>query len=107
VVFEGTALGDDFSRNMGLNSTQALATNVTGIIVPLSGHWMPKEQPEFVHCETYKILQPVICIYATTKHKGNYTVSQYMNKKENSQSCNHLELQIQRPRQGRMNIIHL
>ena len=31
-----------------LNSTQALATNVHGIIVPLSGHWIPEEQPDFV-----------------------------------------------------------
>jgi pimeloyl-ACP methyl ester carboxylesterase len=26
----------------------ALAANVTGVIVPLSGHWIPEEQPEFV-----------------------------------------------------------
>jgi len=31
-----------------LESTQALATNVTGITVPFSGHWIPEEQPEFV-----------------------------------------------------------
>ena len=48
MVFEGPALGGDFPGNMGLSSTQAFATNVTGIIVPLSGHWMPKEQPELV-----------------------------------------------------------
>jgi pimeloyl-ACP methyl ester carboxylesterase len=26
----------------------ALAANVTGVIVPLSGHWIPEEQPGFV-----------------------------------------------------------
>jgi hypothetical protein len=56
VVFEGTALGGDFSMNMGLNSTQALATNVTGIILPLSGYWMPKEQPELVIAKLIKFL---------------------------------------------------
>ena len=42
------ALGGDFPGNFALNSTQALATNVTGITVPLSGHWIPEEQPQFV-----------------------------------------------------------
>jgi pimeloyl-ACP methyl ester carboxylesterase len=42
------ALGGDFPGNFGLSSTQALAANVTGITVPLSGHWIPEEQPEFV-----------------------------------------------------------
>jgi pimeloyl-ACP methyl ester carboxylesterase len=42
------ALGGDFPASFGLSSTQALAANVTGIIVPLSGHWIPEEQPEFV-----------------------------------------------------------
>jgi pimeloyl-ACP methyl ester carboxylesterase len=41
-------LGGDFPGNFGLSSTQALAANVTGVIVPLSGHWIPEEQPEFV-----------------------------------------------------------
>jgi pimeloyl-ACP methyl ester carboxylesterase len=31
-----------------LSSTQALASNVTGVTVPLSGHWIPEEQPQFV-----------------------------------------------------------
>ena len=42
------ALGGDFPGNFALSSTQALATNVTGVTVPLSGHWIPEEQPEFV-----------------------------------------------------------
>ena len=42
------ALGGDFPGNFALTSTQALAENVTGITVPLSGHWIPEEQPKFV-----------------------------------------------------------
>jgi pimeloyl-ACP methyl ester carboxylesterase len=42
------ALGGDFPGNFGLSSTQALAANVTGVTVPLSGHWIPEEQPQFV-----------------------------------------------------------
>ena len=42
------AVGGDLPGNFGLSSTQALAANVTGIIVPLSGHWIPEEQPQFV-----------------------------------------------------------
>ena len=42
------ALGGDYPGNFALSSTQALATNVTGITVPLSGHWIPEEQPQFV-----------------------------------------------------------
>jgi pimeloyl-ACP methyl ester carboxylesterase len=42
------ALGGDFPGNTTLNSTQALAENVQGVIVPLSGHWIPEEQPNFV-----------------------------------------------------------
>ena len=42
------ALGGDYSGNFALSSTQHLATNVTGITVPLSGHWIPEEQPKFV-----------------------------------------------------------
>jgi pimeloyl-ACP methyl ester carboxylesterase len=42
------ALGGDFPGNFALTSTQALAANATGVTVPLSGHWIPEEQPEFV-----------------------------------------------------------
>ena len=42
------ALGGDYPGNFALASTQALAANVTGITVPLSGHWIPEEQPKFV-----------------------------------------------------------
>ena len=42
------ALGGDYPGNFALDSTKALDTNVTGITVPLSGHWIPEEQPQFV-----------------------------------------------------------
>jgi pimeloyl-ACP methyl ester carboxylesterase len=42
------ALGGNFPGNLALNSTQLLAANVTGITVPLSGHWIPEEQPQLV-----------------------------------------------------------
>jgi pimeloyl-ACP methyl ester carboxylesterase len=42
------AVGGDLPGNFALSSTQALAANVTGVTVPLSGHWIPEEQPEFV-----------------------------------------------------------
>jgi pimeloyl-ACP methyl ester carboxylesterase len=41
-------LGGDLPGNLTLNSTQALAANVTGITVPLSGHYIAEEQPQFV-----------------------------------------------------------
>jgi pimeloyl-ACP methyl ester carboxylesterase len=42
------ALGGDLPGNVTLNSTQALAANVTGITVPLSGHYIAEEQPKFL-----------------------------------------------------------
>jgi pimeloyl-ACP methyl ester carboxylesterase len=42
------ALGGDLPGNVTLNSTQALAANVTGITVPLSGHYIAEEQPDVV-----------------------------------------------------------
>jgi pimeloyl-ACP methyl ester carboxylesterase len=42
------ALGGDLPGSTTLKATQALAENVTGVIVPLSGHWIPEEQPQFV-----------------------------------------------------------
>ena len=42
------ALGRDLPGSTTLKATQALAENVTGVTVPLSGHWIPEEQPEFV-----------------------------------------------------------
>jgi pimeloyl-ACP methyl ester carboxylesterase len=42
------ALGGHLPGNFALESIQALATNVKGVIVPLSGYWIPEEQPQFV-----------------------------------------------------------
>jgi pimeloyl-ACP methyl ester carboxylesterase len=42
------ALGGHLPGNFAFESTQNLATNVEGIKVPLSGHWIPEEQPGFV-----------------------------------------------------------
>jgi pimeloyl-ACP methyl ester carboxylesterase len=42
------AFGGDLPGSTTLKATQALAANVTGVTVPLSGHWIPEEQPDFV-----------------------------------------------------------
>jgi pimeloyl-ACP methyl ester carboxylesterase len=42
------AVGGDAPGNAPLNSTQPLAENAQGVIVPLSGHFIPEEQPDFV-----------------------------------------------------------
>jgi hypothetical protein len=42
------ALGGVLSVKFALNTTQELASNVKGIIVPLSEHWIAEEQPDFV-----------------------------------------------------------
>ena len=42
------ALGGDYPGNFAFSSLQSLATNVKGVTVPLSGHWIPEEQPAFV-----------------------------------------------------------
>jgi pimeloyl-ACP methyl ester carboxylesterase len=42
------AFGGDVPGNPVLNGVKALAENVNGTVVPLSGHWIPEEQPEFV-----------------------------------------------------------
>jgi pimeloyl-ACP methyl ester carboxylesterase len=42
------SLGGDVPGNFAYSSLQSLASNVTGITVPLSGHWIPEEQPKFV-----------------------------------------------------------
>jgi pimeloyl-ACP methyl ester carboxylesterase len=41
-------LGGDLPGNFALSSIQSLASNVSGVTVPLSGHWIPEEQPDFV-----------------------------------------------------------
>jgi pimeloyl-ACP methyl ester carboxylesterase len=42
------ALGGDLPGNFSLTPMQQLAANVEGVTVPLSGHWIPEEQPGFV-----------------------------------------------------------
>ena len=37
-----------YMAGLSLYGTQRLAQNVTGIKVPLSGHWFPEEQSKFV-----------------------------------------------------------
>jgi pimeloyl-ACP methyl ester carboxylesterase len=48
------ALGGDYAGNFAYSSLQSLAPNVTGITVPLSGHWIPEEQPKFVVDQLFK-----------------------------------------------------
>jgi len=48
------ALGGDIPGNFAFSSLQSLASNVTGITVPLSGHWIPEEQPQFVVDQLFK-----------------------------------------------------
>jgi pimeloyl-ACP methyl ester carboxylesterase len=48
------ALGGDLPGNFALSSTEALAANVKGLTVPLSGHWIPEEQPGFVIDQLFK-----------------------------------------------------
>jgi pimeloyl-ACP methyl ester carboxylesterase len=48
------ALGGDAPGNFALDSTQGLAENVKGVIVPLSGHYIPEERPDFVTKELFK-----------------------------------------------------
>ena len=33
---------------LNIYSMEKLAQNVTGIIIPNSGHWIPEEQPKFI-----------------------------------------------------------
>ncbi len=42
------ALGGDAPGNFALESTKGLAENIKGVIVPLSGHYIPEEQPDVV-----------------------------------------------------------
>ena len=41
------ALGGDIPGNFALSSLQSLATDVKGVTVPFSGHWIPEERPDF------------------------------------------------------------
>jgi hypothetical protein len=47
----------DLPGNFALYSIQQLDANVQGITVPLSGHWIPEEQPDFVVDVLFKFLR--------------------------------------------------
>ena len=48
-------LGREYSLgNSSLISMKSLATDVRGVIVPLSGHWIPEERPDFLIKELVK-----------------------------------------------------
>jgi pimeloyl-ACP methyl ester carboxylesterase len=46
--------GGNVTINYALYGMQKLAQNVTGIKVPLSGHWIPEERPDFVVDQLFK-----------------------------------------------------
>jgi pimeloyl-ACP methyl ester carboxylesterase len=48
------AFGGDAPGNFALDSTQGLAENVKGVIVPLSGHYIAEERPDFLIKELVK-----------------------------------------------------
>jgi len=48
------ALGGDVPGNPVLDSIKPLGVNVSGTVVPLSGHWIPEEQPKFVLDQLFK-----------------------------------------------------
>ena len=50
------ALGGDIPGNFALSSLQSLATDVKGVTVPFSGHWIPEERPNFVLNQLFKFL---------------------------------------------------
>jgi pimeloyl-ACP methyl ester carboxylesterase len=49
--------GGDVPGNPVLDSIKPLGVNVTGTIVPSSGHWIPEEQPDFVLDQLFKFFQ--------------------------------------------------
>jgi pimeloyl-ACP methyl ester carboxylesterase len=59
------ALDGDLPGNFALSSLQSLATNVTGVTVPFSGHWIPEERPDFVLDQLSKFFRN-----RTIKNKG-------------------------------------
>jgi pimeloyl-ACP methyl ester carboxylesterase len=48
------AFGGDVPGNPALDSIKPLGVNVSGTVVPLSGHWIPEEQPKFVIDQLFK-----------------------------------------------------
>jgi pimeloyl-ACP methyl ester carboxylesterase len=44
----GNDVISEITRFPVANAVKAIDQNVTGVRVPLSGHWIPEEQPQFV-----------------------------------------------------------
>jgi pimeloyl-ACP methyl ester carboxylesterase len=44
----------DLPQDIMLSSMQALAQNVQGITIPLSGHWIPEERPDSAINQLYR-----------------------------------------------------
>ena len=44
----GNDVISEITRFPVANAVKAIAQNVTGVRVPLSGHWIPEEQPDFL-----------------------------------------------------------
>ena len=42
------ALGGEYTGNAALTSMKSLAKNVSGGIIPFSGHWIAEERPDFL-----------------------------------------------------------
>jgi pimeloyl-ACP methyl ester carboxylesterase len=49
--------GGDVPGNPALEAIKSLAVNVSGSVVPLSGHWIPEEQPKFVVEQIFKFFR--------------------------------------------------
>jgi pimeloyl-ACP methyl ester carboxylesterase len=47
-------LDGDLPQDIMLSPMQALAQNVMGITVPLSGYWIPEEHPDFAINQLFK-----------------------------------------------------
>jgi len=47
-------LGGNITMPTIIYGMKILAQNVTGVIVPNSGHWIPEEQPKFVIDQLFK-----------------------------------------------------
>lgn len=42
------ALGGEYTSNAALTSMKSLAKDVRGGVIPLSGHWIAEERPDFL-----------------------------------------------------------
>lgn len=51
------ALGGEYTGNAALTSMKSLANNVSGGIIPFSGHWIAEERPDFLIKELVKFFR--------------------------------------------------